>query len=247
MREPPGNSRPCGCAPALTTLSCELRDKRNSRRRSTWWPERRYMWSRGSRLLDEPAGNARVGVDAAVAKERPVAAHFFDAARVALYDESLLGIERGFRQQAAEWIGHEGSPPEFESGVGRPFVAHAVDRGDVEAVGDGVRALDGAPGIELRRTFPRLLGGVPADGRGIEQYLGAGQRRQAGRLGIPLVPTNQRRHAGEARIEAGESQVAGGEVILLVIARIVGDVHLAIDPQQRAIGVHDHGGVVIYA
>jgi len=46
--------------------------------------------------------------------------------------------------------------------------------------------LDGAPGIVLRRALPRLLGGMPADGRGIEQHLGAIERRQARRLGIPL-------------------------------------------------------------
>ena len=134
-----------------------------------------------------------------------------------------------------------------EADLRRPFVPHAVDRSHVEAVGDGVGALDGAPRIVLGRTAARLPGGTPADGRGIEQHLGAGQGRQAGRLGIPLVPADQRRHAGESRIEAGKTQVAGGEVILLVIARIVGDVHFAIDPQQRAIGVDDQGGVVIDA
>src|SRR5271157_3622002 len=145
MRGPPGNSRPCGCAPALTPLSFGLRDKRNSRKRSTWWPERRYMWSQGSRLLNEPAGDAGVGVDSPVAQKRPVAAHFFDAAGVALDDERLFAIVGGLRQQLAERIGHERAAPEFEPSPGRPFVPHAVDGGHVDAVGDGVRALDGAP------------------------------------------------------------------------------------------------------
>ena len=58
-----------------------------------------------------------------------------------------------------------------------PFVAHAVDRGDVDAVGDGVRALNGSPGVVLRRAEFRLLRRMPADGRGVEEHV----RRPAGR------------------------------------------------------------------
>ena len=45
--------------------------------------------------------------------------------------------------------------------------------------------------------------------------------------------------------KAAEAQVAGREVIFLEVQRIVGDVHLAIDAQQRAVGVDDQRGVVI--
>jgi len=34
--------------PGAYTIEMRAPDTRNSRRRSTWWPERRYMWSRGS-------------------------------------------------------------------------------------------------------------------------------------------------------------------------------------------------------
>ena len=48
-----------------------------------------------------------------------------------------------------------------------------------------------------------------------------------------------------ARVERLEAQVARREVELLVVERVVGDVHLAVEAQQRAVGVEDDGRVVI--
>ena len=77
------------------------------------------------------------------------------------------------------------------------FEADAVHHADVDAVGDGVGALDGAPGVVLRRAELGLLGGMPADGGGIEQNARALQRRQARAFGIPLVPADERADAAE--------------------------------------------------
>ena len=44
-----------------------------------------------------------------------------------------------------------------------------------------------------------------------------------------------------------EAEVAGGEVELFVVERVVGDVHLAVDAAERTIGVEDGGGVVVDA
>jgi hypothetical protein len=43
------------------------------------------------------------------------------------------------------------------------------------------------------------------------------------------------------------AEVAGSEIELLVVERIVGNVHLAIDAAERAIGIEDRGRVVIEA
>ena len=88
---------------------------------------------------------------------------------------------------------------------------------------------------------------MPADGRGIEKNLGALQRGQAGAFGIPLVPADQRAHAAHAGIESAIAEVAGSEVKLFVIQRVIGDVHLAIEAAQRSVGVEDDGRVVIHA
>ena len=109
-----------------------------------------------------------------------------------------------------------------------PFVADPVDGRDVDAVGDRVRPLDRLPGARLGLAELGLLGGVPADRRGIEEDLGPSEGRQPGGLGIPLVPADERADPGVRGLERLEPEVAGREVVLLVIERVVGDVHLAI-------------------
>ena len=91
------------------------------------------------------------------------------------------------------------------------------------------------------------VGMVESDGRGVEQNLRAAERRQARAFGIPLVPADQRRDARIARVEAAEAQIARREIILLVEPRIVGDVHLAVQPEQLAAGIDDHRRIVIHA
>src|SRR5207245_606811 len=63
-------------------------------------------------------------------------------------------------------------------------------------------------------------------------------------FGIPLVPAHQRSNPSDPRVERAETQVARGEVELLVIRGIVGDVHLTVDPYHTAVGV-DHGHAVV--
>ena len=107
--------------------------------------------------------------------------------------------------------------------------------GDIDAVGDGVGALDRLPGIVLRCAEFLFLCGVPADGGGIKEHFGALQRGQTRAFGIPLVPANQGADAAKRGIDGLESEIAGGEVVLLVVKRIVGDMHLAIDADDGAI------------
>ena len=49
------------------------------------------------------------------------------------------------------------------------------------------------------------------------------------------------------RVEAAEAEIARREVILLEVQRVVGNVHLAIQAEQRAVGVDDDRRVVIHA
>ena len=92
-----------------------------------------------------------------------------------------------------------------------------------------MRPLDGLPGVVLRRAELVFLGRVPADGSGIEEHLRALQRGEPRALGIPLVPAHERADAAKAGVHGLKAQVARREVVLLVVERVVGDVHLAID------------------
>src|SRR5262249_28735232 len=127
------------------------------------------------------------------------------------------------------------------------FQADAVGGGDVAAVGDGVAALHQFPRVVLRFAVLGLFLGVPADGGGVEEDFCTLQCRQSGGLGEPLVPADEDADVGVGGFPDAEAGVAGGEVEFFVIERVVGDVHLAIDAQDRPVGVDDGRGVVVQA
>ena len=123
----------------------------------------------------------------------------------------------------------------------------AIRHSDVNAIRDGVAALHGAPGVMLRRAERLLLVRVPANRRGVEKHGRAPQRHQPRRLRIPLVPADERPDAPDARVESPKAEVARSEVELLVVGRIVRDVHLAIQAHHATVRVDDGGAVVIDA
>src|SRR5439155_273438 len=196
--------------------------------------------------------DSAIGVDPAVAQERPVAAHFLDAAEVDLSQKDLFAVGGGLCDHNPEGIGDEGRSPELDActtslpragsvartcanslpcggalpgNTGRRLMPDAVHRGDVNAIRDGVTALHGAPGVALRRADRLLFARMPANRRGIEQHRRAPERRQPRRLRIPLVPADERSDAPDARIKGPKAEVARGEVELLVVGGIVRDVH----------------------
>ena len=111
--------------------------------------------------VEEAAGDAAIGVDAAVAKERPVLAGDFGEFGVDFSHEDGFRIVGGFGENATERVGDEGASPELEAGClvglvedavdadGPLLMADAVDGSDVNTVGDGVGTLHGAPGVVL--------------------------------------------------------------------------------------------------
>ena len=124
--------------------------------------------------------------------------------------------------------------------------ANAVDAGHVNPVGDGVGALNGLPGRVLRRPKLIFFSRMPANRGGIEDCLGALESGQPCGLRVPLIPADQRAHAAKSSIDSLKTQVAGRKIVLFVEERVVGNVHLAIDARERAIGVDDGGRVVIH-
>jgi hypothetical protein len=79
----------------------------------------------------------------------------------------------------------------------------------------------------------------------IEQQVGAGQRHQPRALRVPLVPAHEHAEAANACVDRRETEVARGEVELLVVPGIVRDVHLAVPARHAAVAVEHHGGVVV--
>jgi hypothetical protein len=76
-------------------------------------------------------------------------------------------------------------------------MSNAVHARDVDAVGDRVRALDGLPGVVLRRAELGLFRRVPADGGRIEKHFAPLQRGERAPSGYhwsqqTSVPTRPR-------------------------------------------------------
>src|SRR5690606_7097492 len=133
-------------------------------------------------------------------------------------------------QDATVWRDHEALSPEFDAAVtGRVRLeTDPVDGNDEAAIGDGMRTLHCLPRLVLLLADFLLFFRVPADRGGIEEDLRALHRSEACRFRVPLVPADQHAELGSFRTETLEAEVAGGEIVLLVIARIVRYVHLAV-------------------
>jgi len=150
-----------------------------------------------SESREKPAGDSAISIDAAVAEEGPVAANFFHLPGIAFDDQDLFPIMRCFGENAAEWVTDKRGAPEFETPIGGSFEADTIDGCDVNSIGNGVGALDGFPGVVLGSAELGFLRGMPADGGGVEQNVCAGQGREAGGFGIPLIPADESRDAPE--------------------------------------------------
>ena len=194
--------------------------------------------------VQKPLGDAAIAINTTVAQKRPVAADVFQVLQIALSDQNLFLVMRSFNDDPSKGIAKKRSAPEFQAfALGAiaadiaELMAHAVDHADKNAIGDGVCALDGAPGIVLRGAELGFFVRVPADCRRIKKDIRALQCGKAGAFGIPLVPADKSSHASVLGVKGLEAEIARSEVKLLVIKRIVRDVHLAIEALGAAIGV----------
>src|SRR5262249_52107030 len=115
------------------------------------------------------------------------------------------------------------------------------------AVATGGPALDGLPRGGLGGAVLPLPAGGPAARRRIEEDPRPAERGEPRRFGKPLIPADQRTDASRLGVEAAEADVARREVVLLVVERIVGDVHLAVAAGDGSVGVDEHRGVVKHA
>src|SRR6185437_3314021 len=197
--------------------------------------------------IPEALQQIAVRIDTPVAQEWPDAAHVLAARHVDFSDKQFAAVVVGLRQHLALWAGDETGAPELDAAaaVGRRFEARAVASCQRQAVGDRVPALHGDPGIALAVLLGLRIGRIPTDSGWVQQDFGSGQRHQSRRFGIPLVPAHQYAELAERSLYGIESEIARREVELLIIRRIVRDVHLAIDARDLGRAIEDGRGVVI--
>src|SRR5690606_22946060 len=171
--------------------------------------------------VDVALEQVAVGVDPAVAQERPDPAHVLAAPKVDLAHQHG-GVFAGLGQELALRAQYMAVAPEPDArgAQRRRLVADAVAGQHRQPVGHGMAAVAEDPGVALAVLLVLGVVRVPADGGGVEQQLGAGQRHQPRRFRVPLVPAHQHAEAADRGVDRFEADVAGGEVELLVEARV---------------------------
>lgn len=142
--------------------------------------------------------------------------------------------------------GYKALTPELDSVATNRFLeTDAVDRCDVATVGDGVSALDGFPRRVLGCAGLSLLTWVPTDCGGVEKNFSTAESCQACGLRVPLIPADEHPDLAVSSVPSSEPEIAWCEIEFFVKQRVVGNMHLAICPQHRAIGVDYGGGVMV--
>src|SRR5205823_4533955 len=119
-------------------------------------------------LIQEPMRDASVAVNAAVAQERPVAAHVFKMLQITLADQDFFLIMRGFNDDPSKGIAQKRSAPESQalafSAVAidiAELMTYTIDHAHKNAVGNGVRTLNSPPGIMLHGAEFSFFVGMP--------------------------------------------------------------------------------------
>ncbi len=73
------------------------------------------------------------------------------------------------------------------------------------------------------------------------------ERHEPCSFGIPLVPAYEHSESPYGGVDRVEAEVAGSEVELLIVSRVIGDVHFSVFAGYRAVALYDHCRVVIKA
>ena len=167
---------------------------------------------------------------------------------VELDDDALFLIGRSLVDEFALRTSEEGGAPELDAlrlTTGIRLKTYTIDSKDRQTIGNGMSSHHCLPGSALALLFLFCVAGSIADGSGIDEDLCPLKGHQARCLRIPLIPAHHHTQSTYTGVDGVEAEIAWGEVELLVVGRIIGDVHLAIDACDGTIFLKDHGSVVV--
>ena len=105
--------------------------------------------------------------------------------------------------------------------------------------------LHSCPCLALALLLLLCVVGCIANGSRINKEFGSLQSHKSCCLWIPLVPANKHSKLAYACLDWMETKVAGCEIELLVVSRIVGDVHLAVFAGYRSVALYHYSRVVV--
>src|SRR5215471_4991206 len=117
------------------------------------------------------------------------------------------------------------------------FEADAIYHRYINSVRDRMRALNRPPGVVLSDTEFGLLSRMPTYRRRIKQYIRALQCGKPCAFGIPLIPADKGPQPAGTGVKRAKSEVAWCEIKLLVIERVIGNMHLPVKTTKGAVFV----------
>ena len=86
---------------------------------------------------------------------------------------------------------------------------------------------------------------MPTDRRWVEENLGTAKGGQSSRFGKPLIPADQNADRSVTGLKGAKAQISGREVELFVVQRVVGNMHLAVQPDETTVGIEHTSRVVV--
>src|SRR5437773_3298373 len=198
--------------------------------------------------VDQTWIESRVGVDTPITQERPVGSRFVDSSPFDFRQNNFFTINAASRDDLAAGRDDKTLPPKFDPrSPSRRFVADSIHHRDIAAIRNRVTALHRFPSGILGGAEFFLLGRMPSDRRRIKQDLRSAQSGQSRGFRIPLVPANADANFPMRGWPRLETKIAGSEIKLFVIKRVIRDMHLAVLTQVLPVSIDDDRGVMINA
>ena len=128
---------------------------------------------------------------------------------------------------------------------GSGSVSGAVNSHHRQTIGHSVSALHNSPCFALAFLLLGRIAAFVADGRGVNQQFCTAQCHEACSFGIPLVPAHLYAQTTNRGVNGLEAHIAGREIELFVVSRVVGDVHFAVFSGNGSVSFEHYCRVVI--
>lgn len=213
-------------------------------------PESRYSIGISGKngLINESPGDISVVLDATVAEEWPPAAHILTVLDVDFCHDAFFFIVAGTVKKLALRTGNETAAPELDSACLLAwvwFITNTIDGYYRQAVGNCVAPHHSGPCFTLALLFILCIIIGIADGSRIDEDFCSLESHQTGCFGIPLIPANEHAEFAHGSLNRLEIEVARGEVELLIVGRIVWNVHLAVFAGDGSILLNHYCRIVV--
>lgn len=182
-------------------------------------------------------------IDSTIAEEWPVRTSGVDEAEITFDVQGRFSFVVGLCENISVGVSHKAASPELNLAFGTDTIGSSHK----QSIGDGVTAHHGLPCGVLAGAVDVSFARDPADGCGVEEHFGTLHCGQSCGFWVPLIPADADADSSVASWEGEEPEIAWCEVEFFEIQRVIGDMHFSVQSGDAAVGIQDHGRVVVQA